>query len=145
MKRELVASLSKRQRSIESGEVPVVGVNRYQETAPSPLETGVAVEQVDADAEKRQIEALEGFRRARDSAAATRALDAIRKAAREGENLMPASIEAARAGVTTGEWSDALRETFGEFRAPTGVTGRTIGGGDAAELDDVRRRVQHAA
>src|SRR5207302_9908051 len=116
MKRELVASLSKRQRSIESGEVPVVGVNRYQETAPSPLEMGVSVEQVDADAEKRQIEALEGFRRTRDAGAAARALDAVRKAARDGENLMPVSIDAARAGVTTGEWSDALREVFAEFR-----------------------------
>ncbi|HEV2685021.1 MAG TPA: methylmalonyl-CoA mutase family protein, partial [Actinomycetota bacterium] len=102
MKRELVTSLAKRQRAIESGEVPVVGINRYQETSPSPLETGLSVEQVDADAEKRQIEALEGFRRARDAGAATRALDAVRKAAREGENLMPASIDAARAGVTTG-------------------------------------------
>ena len=145
MKRELVASLSKRQRSIESGEVPVVGVNRYQETAPSPLETGVAVEQVDADAEKRQIEALEGFRRARDSAAATRALDAIRKAAREGENLMPASIEAARAGVTTGEWSDALREIFGEFRAPTGVSQAAQARDGYAELNEVRERVARVA
>ena len=145
MKRELVASLSKRQRSIESGEVPVVGVNRYQETAPSPLETGVAVEQVDADGEKRQIEALEGFRRARDSEASSRALDAVRKAAREGENLMPASIEAARAGVTTGEWADALREVFGEFRAPTGVSQAAQARDGYAELNEVRERVARVA
>ena len=145
MKRELVTSLAKRQRAIEAGDVPVVGINRYQETAPSPLEMGVSVEQVDADAEKRQIEALEGFRRARDAGAATRALDAVRTAAREAENLMPASIEAARAGVTTGEWSDALREVFGEFRAPTGVSQAAQARDGYAELNEVRRRVARVA
>jgi (2R)-ethylmalonyl-CoA mutase len=145
MKRELVASLSKRQRAIEAGDVPVVGVNRYQETVPSQLETGVSIEQVDADAEKRQIEALEGFRRTRDAGAPLRALDEVRKAAREGENLMPASIEAARAGVTTGEWSDALREVFGEFRAPTGVSQAAQARDGYAELNEVRDRVARVA
>jgi len=145
MKRELVGSLSKRQRAIEAGDVPVVGVNRYQETVPSQLETGVSVEQVDADAEKRQIEALEGFRRTRDAGAALRALDAVRRAAREGENLMPASIEAARAGVTTGEWSDALREVFGEFRAPTGVSQAAQARDGYAELNEVRDHVARVA
>ncbi|HJT37502.1 MAG TPA: protein meaA [Actinomycetota bacterium] len=145
MKRELVASLAKRQRAIEASEQPVVGVNRYQETAPSPLEEGVAIEQVDADAEKRQIESLEEFRRRRDGRAAARALDAVRTAARDGENLMPASIEAARAGVTTGEWADALREVFGEFRAPTGVSQAAQAREGYTELNDVRERVSRVA
>src|SRR5205823_3108560 len=145
MKSELVASLSKRQRAIESAEVPVVGVNRYTETVPSPLETGLAVEVVDADAEKRQIEALEGFRRARDVVAVAKALDAIRKAARDGENLMPVSIEAARAGVTTGEWSDALREVFGEFRGPTGVSQAALARDEFSELKEVRAHVARVA
>jgi len=145
MKAGLVSSLSKRQRAIESAEVPVVGVNRYTETVPSPLETGLAIEVVDADAEKRQIEALEGFRRARDAAAIAKALDAIRKAARDGENLMPVSIEAARAGVTTGEWSDALREVFGEFRGPTGVSQGALAREGFSELDEVRARVARVA
>jgi len=145
MKRELVGSLSKRQRAIESAEVPVVGVNRYADTVPSPLETGLAVEVVDADAEKKQIEALEGFRRARDGAAVAKALDDIRKAAREGENLMPVSIDAARAGVTTGEWSDALRDVFGEFRGPTGVSQQALARDGFAELNEVRERVARVA
>src|SRR5204863_482011 len=106
--------------------------------------TGVAVEQVDADAEKRQIEALEGFRRARDSEASSRALDAIRRAARDGENLMPASIEAARAGVTTGEWAAVLREVFGEYRAPTGVADASAAPGDEA-LAELREKVERVS
>jgi (2R)-ethylmalonyl-CoA mutase len=145
MKSELVASLSKRQRNVESGEVPVVGINRYAETAESPLQTGVAIEVVDPEAEKKQIESLEEFRRSRDSGAAARALDELRRAAREDENLMPASIEAARAGVTTGEWADALRDVFGEFRAPTGVTQAAQARTSYAELTDVRARVDDVA
>ena len=145
MKRELVTSLAKRQRAIEAGEQPVVGVNRYAQTVPSPLEAGVAIEVVDPDTEKKQIEALEGHRRARDAGAAARALDAVRKAARDGENLMPASIEAARAGVTTGEWSDALREVFGEFRAPTGISQAAQARDGFAELNEVRARVASVA
>ncbi|MGZ4188907.1 MAG: protein meaA [Actinomycetota bacterium] len=145
MKRELVASLSKRQRAIEAGEVPVVGVNVHADSAPSPLEEGVSVQVVDAGAEKRQIELLEEFRRARDAAAARTALDALRAAARDESNLMPVSIAAARAGVTTGEWADALREVFGEYRAPTGVSQAAQARDGFAELNEVRARVSAVA
>ncbi len=111
MKSELVGSLARRQRAIESGEITVVGVNRYTETEPSPLDTDEALfEKLDPEAEKRQIANLEEWRASRDAGAAAKALDALRAAARGDENLVPVSIEAARAGVTTGEWADALRE-----------------------------------
>jgi len=121
MKSELVRSLAERQRRIESGDTTVVGVNAFTGTEPSPLAQGVHVETPDPEAEKTQIETLEEFRRNRDAAAATKALDALRRAAETDENLVPVSIECARAGVTTGEWADALRQVFGEFRGPTGV------------------------
>jgi (2R)-ethylmalonyl-CoA mutase len=122
MKQELVASLAKRQRAIEAAETTVVGVNRWTDTAPSPLTADTAIEAVDAEAEKRQRESIEAFKRTRDEREVARTLDALRAAARTTENLVPFSIACARAGVTTGEWADALREVFGEFRAPTGVS-----------------------
>ena len=145
MKQELVASLARRQRSIEDGDITVVGVNKWQESAPSPLTEGLATEAVDADAEKRQIESLEEFRRTRDPVAAARALDALRAAARTDENLMPYSIECARAGVTTGEWADALREVFGEYRAPTGVSQAAQQTGDHGALAAARETVDRVA
>jgi (2R)-ethylmalonyl-CoA mutase len=147
MKAGLVTSLARRQRAIEAGEIKVVGVNTYTETERAPLDYGAAIERVDPEAEKRQISSLEQWRRSRDSGAATAALDALRRAAQSGdENLMQFSIEAARASVTTGEWADALREAFGEFRAPTGVGAAAANAGDGfASLREVRSRVADVA
>jgi (2R)-ethylmalonyl-CoA mutase len=88
---------------------------------------------------------LEQFRGARDKTTVTEALDALRKAARDNENVMPASIDAAKAGVTTGEWADALREVFGEYRAPTGVTATSSSGADTTRIADARERVKAIA
>jgi ethylmalonyl-CoA mutase len=146
MKSELVGSLARRQRAIESGEVTVVGVNRYTETEPSPLNTDEALfEKLDPEAEKRQIANLEEWRASRDAGAAAKALDALRVAALGEENLVTASIEAARAGVTTGEWADALREAFGEFRAPTGVGQAALTRNGHEALEKVRARVSEVA
>ena len=151
MKERLVASLAERLRHIETSERVVVGVNRYPETEPSPLAGGMgqgfdAVERVEQATEDEQLERLEAWRKERGQAAVTRALAALRRAATTGENLVPVSIEAAKAGVTTGEWANALREVFGEFRAPTGVGGQAIGMvGEEEALEDVRSRVRAAA
>ncbi|MFL5796769.1 MAG: protein meaA [Actinomycetota bacterium] len=150
MKERLVAAHASRLRRIETGERTWVGVNAYTEAEPSPLVEGMdegsfAYDRADPADEAEQLEGLTRWRAQRDDAAVGAALDALRRAADTGENLVPASIEAARAGVTTGEWAQALRDSFGEYRAPTGVTGRTIGGGEQDRLDDVRRRVAGAA
>jgi ethylmalonyl-CoA mutase len=145
MKAGLVSSLAKRQRAIEAGEIKVVGTNSFTETERAPIDYGAAIERVDPEAEKRQIESLEQWRRSRDSAAASKALDALRRAAATDENLMTYSVEAARAGVTTGEWADALRSTFGEFRGPTGVGAAAIAGDGFASLREVRSRVAEVA
>ncbi|MDQ3982514.1 MAG: methylmalonyl-CoA mutase family protein, partial [Actinomycetota bacterium] len=124
MKERLVAAHAERRRAIESGEQTIVGVNAYVETEPSPLVEGLdvmAFEKIDPEAEATQIESLHGWRSARDAAAVTAATDALKRAAESGDNLLPPSIEGAHAGVTTGEWADALREVFGEYRAPTGI------------------------
>ncbi|MFN2545015.1 MAG: protein meaA, partial [Actinomycetota bacterium] len=148
MKEELVASHAAWRRAIESGERTVVGVNTYVEIEPSSLVEGLdelAFDKVDPADEAEQLERLEEWRARRSRADVTRSLDSLRSAAVTDENLMQASIDATRAGVTTGEWTDALREVFGEYRAPTGVTARTLGGGEAAGLEDVRGKVQRAA
>jgi (2R)-ethylmalonyl-CoA mutase len=149
MKEQLVAAHATRLREIESGERTWVGVNEYTEAEPSPLVEGMdegAFERANPEDEAEQLERLERWRAERDDAAAAEALDALRRAAASGgENLVSVSVDAARAGVTTGEWAQALRDAFGEYRAPTGVTGRTIGGGEAGELDEVRARVAEAA
>ncbi|MCY4261520.1 MAG: methylmalonyl-CoA mutase family protein, partial [Rhodobacteraceae bacterium] len=125
MKNRLVESNAERLRRIESGETTVVGVNRYTESHPSPLLDGdLPAMTADDEAEQSQIDALREWRRNRDGIAVENALDALRKTAQRGDNIMSASIDAARAGVTTGEWSDALRAVFGEYRSPTGVSSR---------------------
>ncbi|MBI4514711.1 MAG: protein meaA [Deltaproteobacteria bacterium] len=146
MKRALVASHAERQRKIESGELAVVGVNQYVDHEPSPLVAAEAesILVVDPDAERRQIEQLRGFRAARNAAEASAALRALEEAARSGSNIMPASIRAAHAGVTTGEWAGTLRKVFGEYRAPTGLQGLAFSG-DGDALEGVRRRVKQAA
>ena len=143
MKRRLVESHTARLRAIESGEQVVVGVNAFQEAEPSPLlaDAARAILQVDPAAEREQIERLRAFRRKRSPRAVEEALRALGEAARSGANLMPPSIQAARVGVTTGEWTDALRAVFGEYRAPTGVAiGPLQSSGEASEK--LRRRVR---
>ncbi len=125
MKQRLVESHSERVRAIEAGEIPVVGVNQFQEHAPSPLvEEGAGSEAilvVDESAEREQIERLTAFRNKRSAGDVDDALRGLREALDAGDNVMPASVRAARAGVTTGEWAGVLRERYGEYRAPTGV------------------------
>jgi (2R)-ethylmalonyl-CoA mutase len=147
MKTELVGSLARRQRAIEAGEITVVGVNRYTETEESPLgEEDLLYEKLDPEAEKRQIASVEEWRASRDAAAARRALDALREAAKtEDANLVPLSIEAARAGATTGEWAEALREVFGEYRAPTGVGPSALAREGYDSLQEVRSTVAGVA
>jgi (2R)-ethylmalonyl-CoA mutase len=140
MKQQLVAANTRRLRAIESGERTVVGVNAYTETEPSPLTAGQSILAVDESAEREQIEALRAFRTRRSAAEVASALRALDDAIVSGHNAMPVSIRAAHAGVTTGEWTDALRKRFGEYRAPTGVVA-----GESAAANDrtaaVRRRV----
>jgi len=123
MKQKLVESNARRIAGIESGEQIVVGVNKWTETEPSPLTGGDgSILTVDPKAEQEQIERLKAFKASRDNAAVDKALAELRAAAQEGRNVMEPSIAAAHAGVTTGEWSQTLREVFGEYRAPTGVS-----------------------
>jgi (2R)-ethylmalonyl-CoA mutase len=144
MKRSLVESNARRIREIETGRRVVVGVNRFTEGEPSPLTAGLPETflTVDDAVENEQIEALRLFRSRRDGAAAARALDHLREAISAGENLMEASIGCAEAGVTTGEWTDTLRSVFGEYRAPTGVSGVAGGDGPSEEMRAVTRRVR---
>ena len=122
MKGALVSSNTERLGRIETGETTVIGVNKYVETEPSPLTTGEGgILVVDPAVEAEQIERLKAWRDARDNAACEAALADLKAAAQEGRNTMPASIAAAKAGVTTGEWGAVMREVFGEYRAPTGV------------------------
>ena len=142
MKAELVASNAQRLRRIESGEQVVVGVNAHLAAEPSPLvdeEGGILT--VDPSAEADQVARLEAHRARRDDAAVAAALDEVRRAAVSGDNLMPASIAAARVGVTTGEWSQALRDVFGEYRGPTGVTERALATTPGRSLTAARARV----
>ncbi len=123
MKSQLVNSNADRLNDIEAGNTTVVGVNRWTEGEPSPLldeEGGIMV--VDPAVEQDQIDRLEAWRTERDNAAVSTALHALRDAARTGANIMEPSIAAAKAGVTTGEWAGVMREVFGQFRGPTGVS-----------------------
>jgi ethylmalonyl-CoA mutase len=144
MKQQLVESNTRRVEAIERGEQIVVGVNRFVESESSPLAGAVnSVVTVSPQAEAEQVERLKAWRSARDQRAVSAALKELRAAARENRNVMPASIICAKAGVTTGEWSFALRESFGEYRAPTGVgrapRNETIG------LDDLRAEVERVS
>ncbi len=140
MKSRLVESNAERISKIENSETTVVGVNKWTEAAPSPLTSGPeAIMVADPKAEADQVARLQAWRATRNQDAVETALANLRAAAKSGENIMPASIEAARAGATTGEWGDAVRATFGQYRGPTGVSkspsNRTEG------LDDIRERV----
>jgi (2R)-ethylmalonyl-CoA mutase len=123
MKGRLVEANADRLARIETGETTVVGVNRFTNTEPSPLATGDgAIMQADPRAEADQCARLAEWRASRDPQKVAEALAALRQAAQSGENIMPASILCAKAGVTTGEWGGAMRALYGEYRAPTGVS-----------------------
>ncbi len=144
MKGRLVDSNAARISAIEAGQTVVVGVNRWREAEPSPLVgSDGSILTADPAAEADQITRLNQWRAARDNAAVAKALGALRDAAKAGQNVMPASIACAKAGVTTGEWAAAMRVVHGEFRAPTGVSAspsnRTEG------LDELRDRVDEAS
>jgi ethylmalonyl-CoA mutase len=151
MKSQMVASLSLRRQRIEAGEDIVVGVNKFETTEPNPLtaDLDAAIQTVDHDVEAKAAAAVVAWRTVRDStesgrASARSALARLVRDAKSGANLMPASLEAARAGVTTGEWAQALRDVFGEYRAPTGVSG-SVGVSSAdvgGDLGQVRDRVR---
>lgn len=142
MKRRLVESNAARLAAIEAGEQVVVGVNKFVEAEPSPLATGEgSIMTVDPRGEAMQIESLNQWRASRDEAKAKAALADVVAAAKDGRNIMEPSIAAAHAGVTTGEWAGALREIFGEYRAPTGV-GQAVVHSDISGLKAVRSRVQ---
>lgn len=149
LKSRLVSSHAERRARIESGEEKIVGVNVYESTEPSPLtaDLDTAIMTVDPAGEARVVAALREWRAARDERRARESLAALRSAAAGTENLMGPTLECARAGVTTGEWSGALREVFGEFRAPTGVSGApvTVAAEAGGELAEVRRRVADTA
>ena len=140
MKGQLVDSNSARLGRIETGETTVVGVNKFQQGENSPLTAGDGgIMVVDPAVEQEQIDRLNQWREARDDEAVKAALANLRAAAKEGRNIMPASIECAKAGVTTGEWGFAMRAEFGEYRAPTGV-GKAISNA-AQGLDEIREAV----
>jgi (2R)-ethylmalonyl-CoA mutase len=144
MKQQLVESNTARLEAIERGEQVVVGVNKYLESEPSPLTGGVeSIMTVSEDAERGQIEKLKAWRASRDNVAVKAALDALKRAAAGAANIMPASIQCAKAGVTTGEWGWTLRQAFGEYRAPTGV-GRAMRN-DVSGLDDIRADVDRVS
>lgn len=126
MKGRLVASLADRTRRIEQGAQIVVGVNRFTETAPSPLAGVGSILVVDPQREAEERTELATWKAHRDNDAVGTALNELRRVTESDENVMPATIALARAGGTTGEWADVLRGVFGEFRAPTGVSG-TLG------------------
>ncbi len=144
MKQQLVESNTTRLEAIERGEQVVVGVNKYIESEPSPLaDAADAILTVSEDAERSQIEKLKAWRAQRDDDAVNAALAELKRAASGTGNIMPASIECAKAGVTTGEWGWTLRQAFGEYRAPTGV-GRAMRN-DVSGLDDIRADVDRVS
>ena len=146
LKSALVASLAERRRRLEAGSDVVVGVNRFVETEPSPLTASgaEAIEQVDPAAERGAADAVRDWRAARDQSTVDSVLAVLRKAAAGTVNLMPATLDCVRAGVTTGEWAGALREVFGEYRAPTGLSASAAQREDAT-LTTVRARVSQTA
>ena len=153
LKSRLVEANATRLAAIEAGEQVVVGVNKWTESEPSPLTATAekgdgAILVVDPNEEAKAIARLTAWREARDGQAAETALAALEEAAKEGRNVMPPSIEAAKAGVTTGEWGETLRRVFGDYRAPTGVgaAGATPSDDDGRErLVALRARVDEVS
>ncbi len=147
MKESLVDAHIERIKAIESGELTVVGVNRYTESEDSPLGAGDgSIQTVDPAEESAQVRDLKEWRDQRDQSAVDEALTNLKQAARDGTNIMEPSIVCAKAGVTTGEWGTAMREVFGEFRAPTGVAMviKTEGKEDVAAVRKEVERVSEA-
>ena len=144
MKSRLVESNANRIGNIEQGDTTVVGVNKFQHGEDSPLTAGDdAIMVVDPLVAADQITRLQSWKTARDGAAVAQALADLRQAARSGENIMPPSIAAAKAGVTTGEWGEVLRQAFGQYRGPTGVSPNPSNQTDG--LDDIRDAVANVS
>jgi len=144
MKQALVSAHAARRARIESGEEIIVGVNKYETTEPSPLTANLdeAIMTADPKAEEAAIASVNAWKAQRDEAEVATALARLAAEAKTDTNLMDATLAAARAGATTGEWAATLREVFGEFRAPTGVSG-AVGVAEAgAELTAVRQKVR---
>ncbi|MCY3879978.1 MAG: protein meaA [Rhodobacteraceae bacterium] len=142
MKSRLVESNADRVRRIESGETIVIGVNSHIETEASPLASDNApVLRINDQIEAGQIAELNAWRQGRNADRVAQALESLSRAAAGGDNIMPASIEAAKAGVTTGEWGDVMRRCFGEYRAPTGVS--PAPSNTVEDLQPIRDKVNH--
>ena len=145
MKTELVASNARRVRAVETGDMTVVGVNRWTDSEASPLSAGESsIETVDPRLEADVVARIKAWREARDPGAVEAALADLKAAARDGRNVMEPSIVAAKAGVTTGEWAGALREVFGEYRGPTGVA-VVVSTGEAEDVEAVKREVERVS
>ncbi len=144
MKQELVSAHAARRARIEAGDEVIVGVNKFETTEPSPLTADLdgAIMAADPEAEKSALASVEAWKEERDETEVADALSQLAEDAKSGVNLMTATLAAARAGATTGEWAGTLREVFGEFRAPTGVSG-AVGVAEAGtELTTVREAVR---
>ncbi|TCS16539.1 protein meaA [Caulobacter sp. BK020] len=145
MKAQLVAANAQRVRAVETGDLTVVGVNRWTDSEASPLSAGgKAIETVDPLLEAGVVERLKAWRAARDPAAVEAALADLKAAAADGRNTMEPSIAAAKAGITTGEWAGALREVFGEYRGPTGVA-VVVSTGEAEDVEAVKAEVERVS
>ncbi|MFD0638073.1 methylmalonyl-CoA mutase family protein [Catenulispora yoronensis] len=147
LKAQLVGAHAERRARIESGELVVVGVNKFTETEPNPLtaDLDAAIQTVDPAVESEAVRSLRAWKDGRDPAAAGAALDRLRQQAATPANLMDATLACVRAGVTTGEWTGVLREVFGEFRAPTGVSGSVGTAIPSEELVGLRHDVDRAS
>src|SRR3954452_15638567 len=147
MKSRLVESHRERVARIESGELKVVGQNSFRESEDSPLTAGAdgGILTPDPEVERERVEALEAWKAERDGDAVAVALEELgRVAADDSLNVMPATIAAAKAGATTGEWSEVLREAFGAYRGPTGVSGAAPAT-DREQLEAIRARVDEVS
>ena len=142
LKGRLVTSHAERLRKIESGDLTVVGVNRFTEAMPSPLAGEGSILRVDPDVEALTVAGVVQWRAQRDHDAVQRALDELRRVAMSTENVMPATIDLAHVGGTTGEWAGVLREVFGEYRAPTGVAAAAGAAGGSDGLRALAERVK---
>jgi ethylmalonyl-CoA mutase len=142
LKGRLVASHAERVRKIETGDLTIVGVNRFTETAPSPLGGEESIMRVDPAVQEHMVADVVEWRSKRDDDAVKRSLDELGRVAEAGGNIMPPTIDLAHAGGTTGEWAGALREVFGEYRAPTGVAAAAGRGGMSEGLRQVAERVR---
>jgi (2R)-ethylmalonyl-CoA mutase len=142
LKGRLVRSNAERVRRIETGDLKVIGVNAFTETADSPLGGDDNILRVDPERERELVADVHQWRSNRDADAVKRSLEELRRVARSGENVMPATIDLAHAGGTTGEWAEILREEFGEYRAPTGVAAASGAAGGFDRLRAVAERVK---